>query len=131
MMAVLLQIASVLVLALLAALFAGASSAMYVMLGGAAAIVPNSLFAFRLGLQRGRSPESYPVVFFLGQFAKIGLTVGLLAAIGKWLGPVQWLPLLLGLIVALKAPLFALLVVSSRIDPAKEVVRGDRVEAAP
>jgi len=118
-MAVMLQVVSVAVLALGAALVAGWSSAASVMLGGGAAIVPNSLFALRLALQRGRSAESYPVVFFLGQFAKIGLTVGLLAAIVKWLGSeVQWLPLLLGLIVALKAPLFALLYVRSQPGPA-------------
>ena len=119
LMAVMLQVMSVAVLALGAALVAGWSSAASVMLGGGAAIVPNSLFAMRLALQRGRSAESYPVVFFLGQFAKIGLTVGLLGAIAKWLGSeVQWLPLLLGLIVALKAPLFALLYVRSQPDPA-------------
>ena len=112
-MAVLLQISSVLVLALGAALLSGWTSAWNVVLGGAAAIIPNSLFALRLAFHRGRSPESYPVVFFLGQFAKIGLTVALLAAIHRWLGPLQWLPLLIGLIVALKAPLFALLFVRS------------------
>lgn len=113
-MAVVLQVASVLVLALGAGQVADWSSATFVMLGGAAAIIPNGLFALRLALQRGRSAESYPVVFFLGEFAKIGLTVGLLVAVHKWLGPVQWLPLLLGLIVALKAPLFALLYVNSQ-----------------
>jgi ATP synthase protein I len=107
-MAVLLQIGAVIVLALGAAVVAGGSSALSVALGGAAAIVPNSLFALRLALHRGRPAESYPVVFFLGHMVKIGLTVALLGAIVKWLGPVQWLPLLLGLIVALKAPLFAL-----------------------
>jgi len=107
LMAVILQMTSVLVLALGAGLVADWSSARFVVLGGAAAIIPNSLFALRLASHRGRSAESYPVVFFLGEFAKIGLTVGLLAAINKWLGPVEWLPLLLGLIVALKAPLFA------------------------
>ena len=115
-MAVLLQIGSVLVLALGAALVSGWSSAWYVVLGGSAAIIPNSLFAMRLALHRGRSPESYPVIFFLGQFAKIGLTAALLAAFHKWLGPLQWLPLLLGLIVALQAPLFALLYVRSQPD---------------
>ena len=111
--AVLLQIGAVLALALGAALMSGWSSAWYVVLGGSAAIIPNGLFALRLALHRGRSPESYPVVFFLGQFAKIGLTAFLLVALHKWLGPLQWLPLLLGLIVALKAPLFALLYVRS------------------
>lgn len=112
LMAVMLQIASVLVLALGAALVSDWTSAAYVVLGGAAAIIPNGLFALRLATHRGRSAESYPVVFFLGQLTKIVLTVALLAAINKWLGPVRWLPLLLGLIVALQAPLFALLYVS-------------------
>lgn len=111
LMAVMLQIASVLVLALGAALVSDWTSAGYAVLGGAAAIIPNGLFALRLATHRGRSAESYPVVFFLGQLTKIVLTVALLGAINKWLGPVRWLPLLLGLIVALQAPLFALLYV--------------------
>lgn len=108
LVAILLQIGLVAVLALGAWITSGHSSALYVVLGGAAAIIPNSLFAARLALNRGRSAESYPVVFFLGEMLKIGLTLGLLAAIVKYAAPVQWLPLLLGLIVALKAPLFAL-----------------------
>ncbi len=108
LVAILLQIGLVAVLALGAWIATGLSSALYVVLGGAAAIIPNSLFAARLALNRGRSAESYPVVFFLGEMLKVGLTLGLLAAIVKYAAPVQWLPLLLGLIVALKAPLFAL-----------------------
>ena len=119
-MAVMLQIGSVLVLAIGAALFYGWPSAGFLALGGAAAIIPNSLFALRLAVHRGRSPESYPVVFFIGEFAKIGLTVALLAGFHKWLGPLQWLPLLIGLIVALKAPLFALLFTQLPGLPGKE-----------
>jgi len=108
-----LQIAAVAVLALVAGLTAGMDSARFLLLGGAVAIVPNALFALRLALHRKRSPESYPVVFFLGEFAKIGLTVGLLAWIVKSVPDIRWLPLLIGLIVALKAPLFALAFVRS------------------
>src|SRR5574338_1520370 len=108
-----LQIAAVAVLALLAGGWAGWESARSVMLGGAAAIIPNALFALRLALHRKRTPESYPVVFFLGEFAKLGLTVGLLAWIVKSVPDIRWLPLLIGLIVALKAPLFALAFVRS------------------
>lgn len=104
-----LQLAAVAVLALGAGVLTGWSSAGFVVLGGAAAIIPNGLFALRLAAQRGRSAESYPAVFFLGEFAKIGLTIALLALIAKAVDGVRWLPLLLGLIVALKAPLFALL----------------------
>lgn len=104
-----LQFAAVAVLALAAGVLTGWYSAGFVVLGGAAAIIPNALFALRLAAQRGRSAESYPAVFFLGEFAKIGLTIALLALIAKTVDGVRWLPLLLGLIVALKAPLFALL----------------------
>ncbi len=103
-----LQIAAVAVLASLAGVWAGWESARFVMLGGAAAVIPNALFALRLTLHRKRSPESYPVVFFLWQFVKIGLTVGLLFWIVKTQANIRWLALLLGLIVALQAPLFAM-----------------------
>lgn len=108
-----LQIAAVAVLALVAGLTTGWESARFLLLGGAVAIVPNALFALRLALHRKRTPESYPVVFFLGEFAKIGLTAGLLAWIVKSVPDIRWLPLLIGLIVALKAPLFALAFVRS------------------
>lgn len=105
-----LQVASILLLGLLAGGVSDWTSAKFFVLGGAAAVIPNALFALRLAMHRGRSPESYPVVFFLGEFAKIGLTLGLLAWIVHWQDEVRWLPLILGLIVALKAPLFALLI---------------------
>lgn len=108
-----LQIAAVALLALVAGLTTGMESARFLLLGGAVAIVPNALFALRLSLHRKRPPESYPVVFFLGEFAKLGLTVGLLAGIVKSVPDIRWLPLLIGLIVALKAPLFALAFVRS------------------
>lgn len=106
--AIILQIASVLVLAVAAWVLADGTSAWFVLLGGAAAIVPNGLFAARLAVHQGKPSESYPVVFFLGQFGKIGLTLLLLYTIVKFAGPVNWPALVFGLIVALKAPLFAL-----------------------
>jgi ATP synthase protein I len=105
-----LQVVSVIFLGLAAGLIFDWTSAKFFVLGGMAAVIPNALFALRLALQRGRTPESYPAVFFLGEFAKIGLTVGLLAWLVLAMPDVNWLALVLGLIVALKAPLFALLV---------------------
>ena len=110
--AILLQIASVLILALGAWLLNDATSALYVTLGAFTAIIPNALFALRLSLNRGKSPESYPIVFFLGEFLKVGLTLGLLMIVIRTANAhaedVRWLALMVGLIVALKAPLFAL-----------------------
>lgn len=109
-----LQIAATVVLGLVTWLSVDLPGALSLVLGGAAAFVPNGLFALRLAFQRGKAPESYPVVFFLGEFAKIGLTVLLLAAIVKGYNDLRWLPLLIGLIVALKVPLFALWLTGNR-----------------
>ncbi len=116
-----LQIAVVCVAGPLAWLTTGSSNAIYLVLGGLAAIIPNALFAARLALHRNKSPESYPVVFFLGEFAKIGLTIALLAVIVKWVPDLNWLPFLIGLIAALKAPLFAFLVVDKAAEPSVPV----------
>jgi ATP synthase protein I len=108
-LAVGLQVVLVCLTAVGAALWFGPVNAWSVMLGGASAFIPNGLFALRLSLHRGKSPESYPVVFFLGEFAKIGATIALLVLVGRMVEPVSWPALVAGLIVALKAPLFAML----------------------
>lgn len=104
-----LQVATVAVLAVTAGAWFDWSSAASVALGGAAAIVPNGLFALRLASHRGKPAESYPAVFFLGEFAKIGLTVALIVWLARTVESLRWLPLLVGLIAALQVPLFALL----------------------
>ena len=91
-------------LCLIAGLWKGWDSASYLALGATVAIIPNAIFAFRLSLHKGRSPESYPVVFFLGEFMKIGLMVAGLGLIVKFVPGADWLPLLIGLIAAFKAP---------------------------
>ncbi len=106
--AIVIQWIALALVAILALLVSGPIAGLSAMLGGMAAAVPNSLFAARLMLNRGRSPESYPVVFFLGEFIKIGLTVLLFGAVIAWDVEKHWLALAIGFIVALKAPLFAL-----------------------
>lgn len=108
LVAVGLQICVVLTLAAIAWPVFSAEHAVSLLAGGFAATGPNALFAFRLSLNKGRAPEHYPVVFFLGEFAKIGLTVAILALLVRWPDAWQWPALMTGLIVALKAPLFAL-----------------------
>jgi ATP synthase protein I len=123
LVAVGLQCVLVAVVALGAGLWFDWTSAGFVALGGAVAIIPNSLFALRLAIHRGKNPDSYPAVFFLGEFAKIGLTIALLVLVARSIESVQWLPLLIGMIVALKAPLFAMLLHRDRQEP--EVQRAD------
>lgn len=111
------QVAAVLGLALVAGFFFDWSSAGFLVLGGVAAIIPNGLFALRLASHRGKPAESYPAVFFLGEFGKIGLTAALIALIAQSVESISWLPLLIGLIAALQAPLFALMVVRDAESP--------------
>jgi len=107
-LAVLLQFAATGVLGLIALLVSGPVAGLSGLLGGLSAAVPSALFALRLTLHQGRPAESYPVVFFLGEFIKVGLTVGLFGAIIAWDGEKNWMALILGLIVALKMPLLAM-----------------------
>lgn len=107
-LAVILQFFACAVLGLSAWLIAGPVAGMSGLLGGMCAAIPSALFATRLALNKGRSPESYPVVFFMGEFVKIGLTIGLFGAVIAWDGEKHWLALICGLIVTLKMPLFAM-----------------------
>jgi ATP synthase protein I len=104
-----LQVATVVLLALVAGLWIDWTSAKFLVLGGAAAIIPNGLFALRLASHRGKPAESYPAVFFLGEFAKIGLTTALVVWVARSFESIRWLALLIGLIAALQVPIFALL----------------------
>ncbi len=94
-------------LCLIAWIWQGWDTASDLALGAMVVIIPNAIFAFRLSLHQGRAPESYPVVFFLGEFLKIGLMVAGLGLIIKYVPGASWLPLLIGLIAALKAPFFS------------------------
>jgi ATP synthase protein I len=128
-----LQVATVAILALIAGVWFDWTSAKFLVLGGAAAVIPNGLFALRLASHRGRAAESYPAVFFLGEFAKIGLTIALLALVIRSFESVRALALLVGLIAALKVPLFALLLARNRPEPADaahDAERGAGVDAA-
>ena len=107
LIAIVLQCVSVIVLSLVVGLALDWSSAASVAIGGAVATIPNGLFALRLSMNRGRPPETYPVVFFLGEFVKIGLTIGLLAIVVRYGEGVRWMWLIIGLIVALQMPLFS------------------------
>jgi ATP synthase protein I len=100
-----LQMAVILILALAAATGWGLSHAGHLVLGGLAVWMPNALFALRLFLHRDRRAESYPAIFFVGEFAKIGLTVGLLALTVRYVPDLQWGAWLVGVIAAVKAPL--------------------------
>lgn len=110
--AVSLQVGATILAVVLAASFSGVRGAVSAALGGAACFLPNLLFAFRLRAASRRSDGSYSTAFLVGELIKLASTVGLLAAVQLVYRDVQWLALFLGLVLALKANLFAFLVKS-------------------
>ncbi|MBP7392811.1 MAG: ATP synthase subunit I [Zoogloea sp.] len=108
--AVYLQIGATILVAMIAGLVIGERGAVSAALGGAACVLPNFLFALRLHAVSKRPAASYPLEFFVGEFFKIASTVGLLVTVQLVYPDVHWLALFIGLVVALKANLFAFLV---------------------
>jgi ATP synthase protein I len=108
--AVSLQLGATILAAVVAASFSGMRGAVSAALGGAACFLPNLLFALRLRAVSRRPDASYATAFFVGEIIKIASTVGLLAAVQFVYHDVLWLALFLGLVLTLKANLFAFLV---------------------
>jgi ATP synthase protein I len=89
--------------ALLAGLWGGVNAFGSALLGGLCCVVPNGLFAMYLQHRTKKLDSMAPPIFFIGEFAKITLTVALLAAVAFWYQELNWLAMLLAFIVALKS----------------------------
>lgn len=112
--AVALQGVVTLIAAIVASFMAGSAAAVSVLAGGGSYVLPNFLFALRLTAETKKSEHTAsgpsPAVFLLGEFAKLGATVALLLAVALCWPGVHWLALIAGLVVALKANIFAFLI---------------------
>ncbi|WP_041642168.1 ATP synthase subunit I [Azoarcus olearius] len=106
---VLLQLGAGLVATAIAAVFFGPRGAISAAYGALACIVPAAMFALRLGALARRSGATV-TAFVVGEFVKIASIVGLLVLFPALYPGVHWGALLIGLILALKANLFAFLV---------------------
>lgn len=101
------QAGATIIAALAAGWFAETRGAVSAALGGVACVLPNFLFALRLrslGLRRGRS---FPLNFFLGELAKLVMTIALLAAIVRVYADLHWPSMLIGLALATQAMFLA------------------------
>lgn len=93
---------------LILGLLVGPEGAISAGLGGGACILPNAWFALRLArsVKSGKAP-SLAAGFFIGEFIKVAATIGLLAVAIKLYPAMHWPSLLIGMVVALHASLFA------------------------
>lgn len=93
--AILVQSVALLLVALIAWLGWGAVHAMSLAAGGAAVVVPNTLFAAGLKLAGRRHAVA---TMFGGEFLKVVLSIGGLWAAVKWVKPLSWGGLIAGLV---------------------------------
>ena len=107
---VFLQSLATVVVSLVAGLLAGSHAAISALLGGAACVIPNGLFALKLTAAARRPQGSSPAVFLAGEFVKIVATLGLLALVVAIYKDLVWPALIVSIIVVLKSYLLALLV---------------------
>ena len=108
--AVLLQLgATILAVVISAALF-GMRGAISAAGGGLACVLPSWMFAMRLSAITRKTGSATVTAFVAGEFIKIASIVGLLVLVWAVYPDLHWGGMLVGLILALKANLFAFLV---------------------
>lgn len=78
-------------------------------MGGAAIVIPNLFFALSLWAA-ARSGRASVARFFVGEIIKVAATLALLVIVAGAYRDLHWLALLAGMLVALKANLFVILI---------------------
>ena len=107
---VFLQTLTTVIVSLVAGLLGGSHAAISALLGGAACVVPNGLFALKLAAAARRPQGTDPAVFLIGEFVKVVSTLALLGLIVAFYKDLVWLALLGSVIVVLKSYVLTLLV---------------------
>jgi ATP synthase protein I len=110
MQVVIAQALSAVVVALLALFVGGVDAGLSALAGSGTYFVPNVLFALRLFLATFRPGGTNALFFIVGEFLKVGATVGLLWLLAHVGGErVVWLAVIAGLIAALKGYMLVLM----------------------
>jgi ATP synthase protein I len=107
--AVWLQFGATLLAVLVSAVFFGARGAFSALAGGLACALPNGFFAWRLRVASRYDNRAAVSGFIVGELVKLALVVSLLGLVSMLYRDVHWGALLIGLVLALKANLFAFL----------------------
>ncbi|MDR1855476.1 MAG: ATP synthase subunit I [Azoarcus sp.] len=108
--AVLLQLGATLLAVAVATAFWGMRGGLSALCGGLAYVLPCGFFAWRLFATTLRDGRASVAGFVAGELFKLASTVGLLVLTATLYRDLHWGALLIGLILALKANLFAFLV---------------------
>jgi len=107
---VLLQLGATLLAVAVATVFWGMRGSVSALFGGVTYVLPSSFFAWRLSSALCRGGRASVAAFVAGELVKLASAVGLLVLTAVLYQDVHWGAFLMGLILALKANLFAFLV---------------------
>jgi ATP synthase protein I len=108
--AVLLQLAATLIAAAIASALFGVRGLFSAMCGALAYVAPSVFFTWRLWLASLREGHAKVTAFMAGEFVKLLSTLGLLALAVVLYKNLHWGSFLIGLVLVVKANLFAFLV---------------------
>lgn len=103
------QLLAVLMVAVIVACASSVSAGVSTLLGGMSVAIPNTLFALQLYIHTKIMRRVSPVLFFVGECLKIGMTIVLLSVAIRFYPHLYWPTFLVGLVVALKSYLIVLL----------------------
>lgn len=102
-----LQFCAAIVATAIGAVFFGSAGGISAAVAGAACVVPNALFAWRLNAVARKAGTPPVSAFFVGELIKVASIVGLLALAMGLYQDLHWGGLMIGLVFTLKANLFA------------------------
>ena len=105
----LLQLATSIIVALIATWLGGESAGISSILAGLSCVLPNALFAYGLYVGDRRAPKSGPAPLYIWEFVKIILTITLMVAVFWLYQDVNWLAFLVSFVVVLKSYIILLL----------------------
>jgi ATP synthase protein I len=89
--------------------------------GALAVVLPGAVFARGLtGRLSSLNPGTAVFGFFLWEMAKIALSVGLMVAAPRWIDPLSWPALLVGLVVTMKVYWVAMVVKPKKLKQTNE-----------
>ncbi|CAM5295883.1 ATP synthase subunit I [Thauera mechernichensis] len=108
--AVILQLLATLLAALISAALFGVAGAISAAAAGLACVLPSWMFAMRLTAMTRKTGSATVAAFVAGEFIKVASIVGLLVLVWAVYPDLHWGGMLIGLVLALKANLFAFLV---------------------
>jgi len=106
---ILLQLATSIIVALIAAWLGGEAAGISSILAGMSCVLPNVIFAYGLHLSDRKAPTAGPAPLYIWEFVKIILTITLMVAVFWLYQDVNWLAFLVSFVVVLKSYIILLL----------------------